>query len=64
MFQTEGGDRNFVEDLVSKKLSKWVLDKNFVPLMDLTTRTLGEDNKTLEEVLGVSQVLDVDSKIG
>jgi len=61
LFQTEGGDRNFVEDLVSKKLSKWILDKNFVPFMDLTTRTLGEDNKTIEEILGVSQVLDLDS---
>ena len=27
--------------------------------MDLTTRTLGEDNKTIEEILGVSQVLDL-----
>jgi hypothetical protein len=61
LFQTEGGDRNFVEDLVSKKLSKWVLDKNFVPFMDLTTRTLGEDNKTIEEILGVSQELDLES---
>jgi hypothetical protein len=64
LFLSEGGERNYVEDLVSKKLSKWVLDKNYVPKTDLTDITIGEDKVTLEEIIGVQQNLDPESILG